>query len=238
MKKLKFLFIIMNISIITSIIFIDYIGSKFNNILYKYVNIEVKRFTTNIVNTSVNDVILTNNTSDLFIINKNKKLEIETIDINPKIINKILREVNLNIKSKLQSSEEGNTTDLEVSDIFKTGKYEKIKNGVLCELPLSLLKNNVILSNIGPTVPIKLSFSGNVKSKTSTKINSYGINNIVIEIFIIVEIDEQITMPTSSKESKLIIEAPLIVKIIQGKVPDYFETDLNSKSIKSTIFTN
>ena len=162
----------MIISIITSIIFIDYIGSKFNEVLFKYVNIEVKRFTTNIVNTSVNDVILVNNTNNLFVVNKNKKQELETIDINTKLVNKILREVNLNIMNKIQMLEEGKIKNLEVSDLFKIGKYKKIKNGVLCELPLSLLKNNVTLSNIGPTIPIKLSFSGNVKSKTETKINS------------------------------------------------------------------
>ena len=45
-------------------------------------------------------------------------------------------------------------------------------------------------------------------------------------------------MPTSSNETTLIIEAPLVVKIIQGKVPDYFETDLNGNTITSTIFLN
>ena len=238
MRKIKLIILLFILSLVTSFILIDYIGSKFNNILYKYVNVEVKRFTNNIVNTSVNNVILANNTDDLFIINKNQKQELETIDINTKLVNKILREVNLNIMNKIQMLEEGNIKNLDISDIFKTGKYKKIKNGVLCELPLSLLKNNVTLSNIGPSIPIKLSFSGNVKSKTETKINSYGINNLVIEIIILVEINEQITMPTSSNEITLIIEAPLIVKIIQGKVPDYFQADLNGNSITSTIFSN
>lgn len=238
MRKIKIIFIINIFSIVTSFLFVDYIGDKFNSVLKKYINIEVKRFTTNVVNTSVNDVILNKNTDDLFIVNKNSKQELETIDVNTKYVNKILKEVNLNIKDKLKSLEEGKIKDLNVSDVFKTSKYKKIRNGVLCELPLSLLKNNVTLSNIGPTIPIKLSFSGNVKSKTTTKIKSYGINNLVIEIIIIVEINEQITMPTSSDETTLIIEAPLIVKIIQGKVPDYYETDLNGNSITSTIFPN
>lgn len=238
MIKLKKIILMILISIITSSFFIDCIGSKFNKILYKYVNTEVKRFTTNVVNTSVNNVITNYNTDELFIINKNKKEELETLDINTRVVNKILKEVNLNIMSKLQNLEIGKTKDLQISELFKTGRYKKIKNGVLCELPLSLLRSNVILSNIGPTVPIKLSFSGNVKSKTETKITSYGINNLVIEVIIIVEINEQVTMPTSSKETTLIIKAPLVLKIVQGKVPDYFETDLNGNSITSTIFSN
>ena len=120
----------------------------------------------------------------------------------------------------------------------KEGKYKKIKRGVLCELPLNVLKNNITLSNIGPTIPIKLSFSGNVKTKTKTTTKNYGINNIVVEVIVVVEINEQITMPTSSKETTLTIEAPLVLKIIQGKVPEYYETDLNGNSVTSTIFSN
>ena len=66
---------------------------------------------------------------------------------------------------------------------------------------------------------------------------NYGINNIVIEVNVLVEITEQITMPRSSKSATIKIEAPLILKIVQGIVPEYYETDLNGNSITSTIFT-
>ena len=166
------------------------------------------------------------------------KQEIETIDFNTKKINIILKEINHNILTKIQKLEMGEIKDLQVSNIFKEGKYKKIKRGVLCELPLNVLKNNITLSNIGPTIPIKLSFSGNVKTKTKTTTKNYGINNIVVEVIVVVEINEQITMPTSSKETTLTIEAPLVLKIIQGKVPEYYETDLNGNSVTSTIFSN
>lgn len=238
MKKIKIILWSIILALIVSTLYIDYIGKIFNPVLYKYVNKEVKRFITNVVNTSVNDIISNYSTDEMFIIKKNNKQEIETIDFNTKKINVILKEINHNILTKIQKLEMGEIKDLQVSNIFKEGKYKKIKRGVLCELPLNVLKNNITLSNIGPTIPIKLSFSGNVKTKTKTTTKNYGINNIVVEVIVVVEINEQITMPTSSKETTLTIEAPLVLKIIQGKVPEYYETDLNGNSVTSTIFSN
>lgn len=238
MKKTKIILWTIILAIIASTLYINYIGKVFNPVLYKYVNKEVKRFITNVVNTSVNDIISNYSTDEMFIIRKNDKQEIETIDLNTKKINIILKEINHEILTKIQKLEMGDIEDLQVSNIFKEGKYKKIKRGVLCELPLNILRKNITLSNIGPTVPIKLSFSGNVKTKTKTTTKNYGINNIVVEVIVEVEINEQVTMPTSSKETTLLIEAPLVLKIVQGKVPEYYETDINGNSITSTIFSN
>ncbi len=237
MKKVRIVFLIIIISSITSFFYINYIGNKFNNIMYKYINEEVTRFSYNVVNTSVNDVLEKMDTSNLFIIMKNKENQVETLDINTRQINKIIKEINQNVKKRLQQIEEGNIKDLEVSNIFKEGRFKHIKRGVLCEIPINALNNNVAINNIGPTIPIKLSFLGNVKVETITKMKNYGINNIVIEVNVLVEITEQITMPRSSKSATIKIEAPLILKIVQGIVPEYYETDLNGNSITSTIFT-
>lgn len=237
MKKVRIVFLIIIISSITSFFYINYIGNNFNKIMYKYINEEVTRFSYNVVNTSVNDVLEKMDTSNLFIIIKNKENQVETLDINTRQINKIIKEINQNVKKRLQQIEEGNIKDLEVSNLFKEGRFKRIKRGVLCEIPINALNNNVAINNIGPTIPIKLSFLGNVKVETITKMKNYGINNIVIEVNVLVEITEQITMPRSSKSATIKIEAPLILKIVQGIVPEYYETDLNGNSITSTIFT-
>ena len=187
MKKVKIILLLILLASIISSFYISYLGTKYNKILYNYINKEV---------------------------------------------NKILKEINKKVLKKVKDLEKGKVENL------KLGRYTAIKNGLLCELPLSLIKNNIILSNIGPTIPIKLSFSGGVKTKTKNKITSYGINNIVIEVNILVEIKEQVTMPISSKETIIEITSPLVLKIVQGQIPKYFETDINTNSLPSTILTN
>lgn len=238
MKENKIVIWIIIFASLTSFFYVDYIGTKFTPMITSYINKEVKRFTTNIVSTSVNDVIERYNSDELFIIKKTNNNEIEIVDLNTKIINKILKEINKTIKIKLEQLQNGSKENDEISKLLKTTKFKNIKNGIICEVTLNMLKNNVTLSNIGPTIPINLSFSGDVKTKTETKIKNYGINNLVIEVNILVEINEQITMPTSSKETTIKITAPLILKVIQGKVPNYYETDINGNTITSTIFSN
>ena len=70
------------------------------------------------------------------------------------------------------------------------------------------------------------------------KDNFIGINNIVIEVSVVVEIKEQVTMPISSKETTIEISSPLVLKIVQGQIPQYFENDINTNSLPSTILTN
>ena len=230
MKKIKIIILINVIAAIISLIYITYIGKKFNNILYNYINIEVKRVISNVINSSVNDVIINYNTNDIFIEKKDE------ISMDTKKVNKILKDINKTILEKINKLEEGDKDLVKNSKLLANDKYKKIKHGIICELPVNLIQKNVTLSNIGPSIPIKLSFSGNVSTKTKTNFKNYGINNLVMEVIIIVNIDEQVTMPKSSRETTLTIEAPLVLKIIQGNVPNYYENDLNSNSIMSTKF--
>ena len=231
MKKVKIILLLILLASIISSFYISYLGTKYNKILYNYINKEVTRTTTNLVSSSVNEVVSTINNDILFEIKKTND-EIYSIDLNTQEVNKILKEINNKVLKKVKDLEKGKVENL------KLGRYTAIKNGLLCELPLSLIKNNIIISNIGPTIPIKLSFSGGVKTKTKNKITSYGINNIVIEVNILVEIKEQVTMPISSKETIIEITSPLVLKIVQGQIPRYFETDINTNSLPSTILTN
>ena len=231
MKKVKIILLLILLASIISSFYISYLGKKYNKILYNYINKEVTRTTTNLVSSSINEVISNIDTNNLFEIKRSNE-EIYSIDLNAKEVNDILKEINTKVLKKIRNLEKGKIENL------KLGRYKSIKNGLLCELPLSLIKNNIILSNIGPTIPIKLSFSGGVKTKTKNKITSYGINNIVIEVNIVVEIKEQVTMPISSKETIIEITSPLVLKIVQGQIPNYFETDINSSSLPSTILSN
>ena len=70
MKKVRIIILLIIISSITSFFYINYIGSKFNDVIYKYINDEVKRFSYNVVNTAVNDVLAKTDTNNLFIIMK------------------------------------------------------------------------------------------------------------------------------------------------------------------------
>lgn len=230
MNKIKCLFWLTMLSVGLSFFLLRVIGQRLTPILSRYVNIEANRFANNIVNSIVNEIIIDNYEENLFEISQNASGEIEMLDYNTKKVNKLLLEINEVVQQKLINLEEGKIEELEISNNFKLTNLKKTKNGVLCEIPLGALKGNMLFANIGPNIPIRLSFIGQVQSNLETKITSYGINNIVIETNIIVEVEERITMPTTSENSVVIIKAPLTIKIIKGTVPNYYAGTYEKKS--------
>lgn len=235
MNKLKYVLWLLIANVVISFFLLKIIGEKLNPILARYVNIEANRFANNVVNSTVNEMIIKNYEEELFRISQNENGEIEMLDYNTQKVNKLLLEITNEIQKKLTDLEEGKIAELEISNNFKLKNISKIKNGVLCEVPIGALKGSTLFANIGPNIPIKLSFIGQVQSNLDTEITSYGINNIVIETNVVVEVEEQITMPTTSKNRTLIITAPLTIKIIKGTVPNYYASNIEKKSESISI---
>ena len=231
MKKIiKHIILISISSFIISFILIQITSKKINPILYHYVNLEVDRITSNIIGSSVNEVLHNEIDNNLFIIEKNNKGELQTIDYNTKKVNSLLNDITNKIQKKLVSLEDGNLNNFLISDSFRGKKFYHVKNGIVCEIPIGSLSGNGFLTNIGPVIPIKMTFLGQINCNLETKVTNYGINNLYLEINVEVEIKEKITMPSMSKNSVTKIKAPLTVKIIQGIVPDYYGGNLTQDS--------
>ena len=222
MNKLRKLTIIFILALITSFFLIENLGKKLNSSILNYVNEEATRLTKNIVNYSVNEILEENLTNDLFVVTKNKQNEIEMLDYNTKEVNRILKVLNQTIQKQLVSLEDGKVAGFVISDSLKKGEYRGIKNGIICEIPMGALKKNAFYSNFGPKVPIKISFLGAVSSNITTSVTEYGFNSIVLEVYVNIEIEARITMPSTSKTVKNKITAPLTLKIIQGIIPEYY----------------
>ena len=209
-------------SILISFFCVSLLGEKVNPILSNYLNLEVERITSNVIDSTVNDVLAQGLTQELFIVSKNSNDEIEMIDYNSKEVNVLLSDINQRIYLKLKKLEEGNVKDFDLSSSLLGSGFRSVKNGIVCEIPIGFLTNNGFLNNLGPVIPIKMSFLGQVNSSLRTKVTSYGINNLYLEVYVDVEVKERISLPKSSKDVTIHVEAPLSIKIISGSVPDYY----------------
>lgn len=234
MNKIKILFFILISTTIISVFLLSILGKRLSPILARYVNVEAKRFASNIINTSVNDTIEEKITDDLFNLSKTEDGKIEILDYNTKKVNSILSSINTKIQKKLLNLEDGQIANMPISFGFKVEKI--LKNGIVCKVPMGSLRKNSLFVNVGPSIPIKMVFIGQVESSLNTKIREYGINYLVVEINVNVVVEEQIIMPAMSKRETLNLEAPLTLKIIQGEIPNYYfgsiEKNSNVNSIK------
>ncbi len=233
MNKIKILFFILISTTIISVFLLSILGKRLSPILARYVNVEAKRFASNIINTSVNDTIEEKITDDLFNLSKTEDGKIEILDYNTKKVNSILSSINTKIQKKLLNLEDGQIANMPISSGFKVEKI--LKNGIVCKVPMGSLRKNSLFVNVGPSIPIKMVFIGQVESSLNTKIREYGINYLVVEINVNVVVEEQIIMPAMSKRETLNLEAPLTLKIIQGEIPNYYFGSIEKKSNVNSI---
>jgi len=94
-------------------------------------------------------------------------------------------------------------------------------------LPMGVMFNNPILSNLGPNISIRLKIIGSVYTDIVSSVKPYGINNSLIEVVIKTKVTFQVTIPFQEDEISVEINTPLLIEIIQGSVPHYYYTGGN-----------
>lgn len=213
-----------------AIILINILGKKVNPIILRYSQAEAKRFGVFAINTSLDQKFINELDEDIFETTFNDKQEIQMINFKSKKVNLLLEKVAKKVQQNLVDLENGNTDQLVLANTFKGMKFKEIKTGVVCEMPFGALFSNAIVANNGPVFPIKLNFIGDVITNLNTKVSSYGINIVYLEVSIHIEIEERITMPKFTDSVKISNDIPLTIKIIQGTLPDYYLSALERNS--------
>lgn len=224
-KKINALIIIIVLMIIVIILLLSYVNKKISPVLLNFAEIETTKLANLIINRAINrQVANAINMEEMFVVIKNDEGEIQTIDFNPAVVNKILSTTVNSIQIYLKAIEQGNIDLIELpEEILIEYDREKLKKGIIYEIPLGLATNNVFLANLGPRIPVRMGLIGNVVSNVKTKLNQYGINNVLVEVNIEIEVAKQVNIPFLSKRVNIKTSVPLALKVIQGKIPIYYQ---------------
>lgn len=196
-----------------------------NKSLKNYASIEVERFITNIVNNVVDknffNTYFKENSEDIFINNVSDGNATFYVDINRVLLNDMLNKALAKVKDDLIKIENGDISQMKLPEGIMDSEYNKLKKGIVISVPTGSLFNNAILSNLGPKIPVKIKMLGNIKGNIDTKVSDYGINNSLIEIYIVITVEEQIVLPISSDKITTDVKILVGTRLIHGKVPNY-----------------
>lgn len=213
-KKKIIIYLVTNL--ILSIVIVNFINSNLMNVVYDYGKYQCNNLMTNIithvVNTQVNDSVQKN-----IIVENDEKI----IDVNVAVLNSITCNVILKSKQMLYELETGQLSEEMLKILGKDINENNIKRGIIYEIPLGSVFNNLFVSNLGVSVPVKYKLIGEVSGQIVSTVKEYGINNSLIEIGVEIIYRSKISVPMISGEEENTITIPLVMKIIQGKVPDY-----------------
>ena len=226
-KNKKIIFNKIIIFLILLFISIIYILKIFNDKslpqLKEYSTVETSKIISSLINSTVIQEISSNiNMENLFITTKDNNGNIKSIDFNSMEVNKILVQASESVEQNLKYLERGEVNKINIENFLYNYDKEKLKKGIIYELPSGLIFNNVLFNNLFPKIPIKISVIGNVYSKLITDVIDYGINNALLKVNINIEVELKILLPFVSENKKFNVDVPIIMKVLEGNVPSYY----------------
>lgn len=223
-KKLNKIVIITIISLILVAFLLKYINKEISPKLINYASLEIKKLSNIIITESINEEEFERlNVDDIYKITKNNNNEILTVDINTVILNKMIKKTTENIQERLKKLEKGEVDE----------NNQENKNGVVLKIPLGEIYNNFLLADLGPKIPVKLKIIGNIETKINTNVKNYGINSSLIELSLDITVKEKVILPISTNEIRVNQTFPLTIKMIEGKIPNYYSNGINKSEILS-----
>ncbi len=164
--------------------------------------------------------------SDAILFEENHVGEVTSIIINTPLLNQLLVSTTQKIEDKLLLVETGNFSELGLTSV-ETGPLSK---GVGIEVPLFTAFNLSLLHKYGPRVPVEVSVVGNAQTDVVTNVREYGINNALLEILLDIKVKMHVQLPFKSEEVEVNVHSPLIVKLINGPIPEYYYIGNSSAS--------
>ena len=213
------------------ILALSYINQIIVPKLLIYAETEMQKFGRLIANkTVVKEINDTISTDDLFVINKSNDI-IQTIDFDPIAVNRLLSIITSSIESDFMAIEQGNYDTIGLdNNVLINYDGDDLKQGIIFNIPSGILFDNVLLSNIGPKIPVRFSLTGDIGSKIETKITNYGINNALVETSAKVDINMRMILPFITEYTTISVSIPIIIKLINGTVPEYYFNGLSDSS--------
>ena len=201
-------------------------------ILMNYAKLETKKLSTIIINRAISKNVASNiDINELINTTLNSNNEIQAVDFNPYMVNKLLSLVTNSITINLKYLESGQIDLIELpEETISNYDKEKLKKGIIYLIPIGVITKNSFLSNLGPKIPVRLNLIGSVEANISTNIKEYGINNAVLEVIVDVSVAESVNLPFATEPITVETKIPIAMKVIQGKIPEYYSNGINKDS--------
>lgn len=149
--------------------------------------------------------------------------KVESVDYNLENAYNLL----IDIKKEIME----NAYEMKELDYF-TVRFDNSK--IYLKVPIYNYTNNLLLANIGPKIESRIQILQSISGNMKTKIKTYGINSLQIELYINFTIESSVVIPFEEKVLVNSYDVLVASKVIQGEVPALYNGlfEQNSDLIK------
>lgn len=220
-KNYKFLLLLMVLILIGYFIFI--LVNNLNKRAYEIVVFDIeKKLDRNALKYYNFDEVLNYSVDDLI-----------TIDYDSSGNNIINVRYNVNNTNKFLDSNIGQIENIIL--LNKNSNWFDDKGYIIMMMPVGMAFNNLYFESFGPKIPFRIYYLESYYINLSTKVTNYGINNSLVELYVILTIKYQI-IKNKSKTIEKQYDYLLSATLVNGKVPSIYEEgfikDSNSVELK------
>lgn len=225
-KRIKFkqnrIALILSILIcVNTIAYMILFFNKLNDSILETAIKEIKEVTINIVTKNLTKEKLKEiTTEDLITIKKNSNDEITDVDFKLDKAYETLIDIKSNIETEVINLKKG----------IVPANTEVIGDNLIVKVPYYSYTRNSLLMNLGPKIYIKVNLLENVIGDVYTRISSYGINTVLINLYIKFYITQSLLYPVKNDKIELEFEVLVASKVIQGKIPSFYNGVLENSS--------
>lgn len=99
--------------------------------------------------------------------------------------------------------------------------YKKSDDGVFF-VPVGLVNNNMLLDYLGFKVPCKIKFISDIDMGFKTRVTDYGMNNLLVELYLAINIKNDLMSPSTFYEFGESYEMIIASKVVMGRIPTYY----------------
>ena len=199
-KKNKYVILFLFIMAFTLFLLV-LISKKTTPILIESAKKKSKTISNNIITKSVNDNVLKDmNKEEIFIEKRDNNGNVITTDFNSVILNQILNKITVSVEKDLR----------------------ELNNKVSYRIPIGIIFNSSLLSNLGPKIPVKINLDGDVITSLNTEVKDYGIKNALIKISVNVKVYMNVIIPFKTEEIIIETNIPIVMRIVEGEIPSYY----------------
>lgn len=202
-------FLVIAIIICTSSI-VNYIGNKLTPQVENIIEINVDKTIHNyLYNMFSVDVLSNENMMDFINISFNSEGEAVAVDYRFDLVYKYLSNEMTNVFNGIRNM------DVKM-------EYYDYENGIFF-VPLGIIdKGNILITDFGFKLPCKVVFFSDLRMFFTTKVSSYGINNLLVELYLNVNVKNTIMGPSTFNEFGNNYEIIIASKVIVGSIPMYY----------------
>lgn len=212
-NNIPFIFFIVIMIVFLAVFFFRNYSNKATDKIIEITKFNLDKYTSDIILMKLNkDFIDDEMQKEIIKITKNKDDEIIALDYDLNKTYIVLNEFVTRLNNNIQNFSEFENFDAN----FKTSN-----NSLIVSYPFGIYSDNLFVNNLGPRIPVKINLLNNLSTNIKTKVTDYGINSLLLEMYIVVELRHEI-VASKIYDVQSSYELLIASKILQGSIPNYF----------------